>query len=94
MVSCPHYVPLCSGSISHSIPLFPVLSHAIHAIPLYSKYCISHYFWYVPFSPHDLPDILRRSTTENMDLGATIAPHLFFDGDAQLGSGNAAGFHK
>ena len=63
MVSCPHYVPLCSGSISHSIPLFPILSHAIHAIPLYSKYCISHYFWYVPFSPHDLPDILRRSTT-------------------------------
>ena len=46
------------------------------------------------FHPHDLPDILRRSTTENMDLGATIAPHLFFDGDAHLGSGNAAGFHK
>jgi hypothetical protein len=30
----------------------------------------------------------------NMDLGATIAPHLFFDGDAHLGSGNAAGFDK
>ena len=86
-----HYVVVPYRILFHYFPFYPMLFMLFHYIPSTVYPITSGMFHFHPMISLIYFAVLRLP---NMDLGATIAPHLFFDGDAHLGSGNAAGFHK